>query len=224
LFANTVILKVNPNLLVGIEVGAALGQKENLQLRSMRAHKLANRLRVMKQQECQVAGLFAFMPYLIESGLLEVADRLPRPGSARLGKTQALLSFLVLKLIGGERLCPIHQYDHDVGLGLFAGLKVLPQPTYAGTYSCLLSASLCQTRQQQLMARRRAWAPAAFAGATINLDFHSIPHFGQHSAMEQVWCGTRHKAMKGANTFFAQDLRFLSMGTRKAKSSVPTGG
>lgn len=156
------------------------------------------------QQECQVAGLFAFVPYLIES-VLEVADRLPLPESARLGKTQALLSFLVLKLIGGERLCPIHQYDHDVGLGLFAGLNRLPQPTYAGTYSCLLSASLCQTLQQQLVARLCSWAPAAFAGATINLDFHSIPHVGEQSEMEQVWCGARNKAMKGANTFFAQD-------------------
>ena len=84
-------------------------------------------------------------------------------------------------------------------------MNVLPKPTYAGTYSCLLSASLCQTLPQPLVTRLRAWAPAAFAGATINLDFHSIPHFGEQSEMEQVWCGARNKAMKGANTFFAQD-------------------
>lgn len=157
------------------------------------------------QQACQVAGLFVFMPYIIESGILEVAERLPLPTSARIGKTQALLSFLALKLIGGERLCHIQQYDHDIGLGLFAGLNVLPKPTYAGTYSCLLSASLCQTLQRDLVARLRSWDPGAFAGATINLDFHSIPHFGDQSEMESVWCGARNKAMKGANTFFAQD-------------------
>lgn len=157
------------------------------------------------EQACQVAGLFAFVPYIIESGLLEVAERLPLPASGRIGKTQALLSFLALKLIGGERLCHIRHYDHDSGLGLFAGLNVLPKPTYAGTYSCLLSASLCQTLQRDLVARLRAWDPGAFAGATINLDFHSIPHFGEQAEMEYVWCGARHKAMKGANTFFAQD-------------------
>ena len=156
-------------------------------------------------QACQVAGLFAFVPYIIESGILEVAERLPLPASGRIGKTQALLSFLALKLIGGERLCHIRQYDHDLGLGLFAGLNVLPKPTYAGTYSCLLSASLCQRLQRELVARLRDWDPGAFAGTTINLDFHSIPHFGEQSAMEHVWCGARHKAMKGANTFFAQD-------------------
>jgi hypothetical protein len=155
--------------------------------------------------ECQVAGLFVFVPYIIESGILEVAERLPLPTSARIGKTQALLSFLALKLIGGERLCHIQHYDHDIGLGLFAGLNGLPKPTYAGTYSCLLAASLCQTLQRDLVARLRAWDPDAFAGTTINLDFHSIPHFGDPSEMESVWCGARNKAMKGANTFFAQD-------------------
>jgi transposase len=74
--------------------------------------------------ECQIAGLFTFVPYLIESGMLDVAERLPLPVSGRVGKTQALLSFLALKLIGGERLCHIRQYDHDSGLGLFAGLNV----------------------------------------------------------------------------------------------------
>lgn len=184
---------------------AQQGLSKNHTLLPDTAHNLVLEELEPFQQECQVAGLFAFVPYLIESGVLEVADRLPLPGSARLGKVQALLSFLVLKLIGGERLCHIHQYDHDVGLGLLAGLNILPKPTYAGTYSCLLSASLCQTLQQQLVTRLRAWAPAAFAGATINLDFHSIPHFGEQSEMEQVWCGARNKAMKGANTFFAQD-------------------
>lgn len=57
------------------------------------------------------------------------------------------------------------------------------------------------------MARLRAWRPASFGGATINLDFHSIPHFGEQSAMEQLWCGARGKAMKAANTFFAQDAQ-----------------
>jgi hypothetical protein len=156
-------------------------------------------------QDCQVAGLFTFLPYIIESGLLEVAERLPLPASGRIGKTQALLSFLALKLIGGERLCHIRHDDHDSGLGLFAGLKVLPKSTYAGTYSCRLSASLCQTRQRELVARRRTGDSDAFAGATINLDFHSMPHFGEQSEMEHVWGGARHKAMKGANTFFAQE-------------------
>lgn len=155
--------------------------------------------------ECQVAGLFVFLPYIIESGILDTLDRLPLPESTCIGKKQAFLSFLALKLMGGQRLSHVRQYDHDVGLGLFAGLNVLPKPTYAGTYSCLVSAEACRALQTDIIARLRSWEPGFFSGATINLDFHSIPHFGERSEMEKVWCGARGKALRGANTFFAQD-------------------
>ncbi len=155
--------------------------------------------------ECQIAGLFAFLPYLIESEIMDLVDSLPLPGSNCIGKKQAFLSFLALKLTGAERLCHVRQYDHDVGLGVFAGLNVLPKPTYMGTYSCLVSADVCRALQTTIVSRMRQWEPAFFSGATINLDFHSIPHFGERSEMEKVWCGARNKAMKGANTFFAQD-------------------
>jgi len=155
--------------------------------------------------ECQIAGLFIFVPYLIESGILDVIDSLPLPDSSGIGKIQAFLSFLALKLTGAERLSHIRQYDHDTGLGVFAGLNILPKPTYMGTYSCRVSAEDCHSLQRALVSQMRRWEPDLFSGKTINLDFHSIPHFGEQSAMEKVWCGARNKAMKGANTFFAQD-------------------
>jgi len=122
-----------------------------------------------------------------------------------IGNRQAFLSLLALKLIGGERLCHVRQYDHDVGFGLFAGLNVLPKPTWYGTYSCLVSADGSGQLQKRVVSRLMDWDPSLFSGTTINIDFHSIPHFGEQSEMEKVWCGARNKAMKGANTFFAQD-------------------
>jgi len=155
--------------------------------------------------DCQVAGIFLFLPYIIESGIMDVLDKLPLPQSGQIGKKQAFLSLLALKLIGGQRLCHVRQYDHDMGFGLFAGLNVLPKPTYVGTYSCLVSADLCRQLQKQIVSCLRSWEPTFFSGSTINLDFHSIVHFGQASEMEKVWCGARNKAMKGVNSFFAQD-------------------
>ena len=156
-------------------------------------------------EDCQVAGAFLFLPYLLESGLLDCWNALPMPESKRIGKRQAALSFLLLKLIGGERLCHVQQYDHDVGFGVFAGLNVLPKPSYMGTYSCRVSAALCQRLQKEMVARFIERAPGFCQGHTLNLDFHSIPHFGDQSQMEKVCCGARGKALKGANTFFAQD-------------------
>ena len=39
----------------------------------------------------------------------------------------------------------------------------------------------------------------------INLDFHTIPHFGEESVLQKHWAGARNKRMKGALTLFAQD-------------------
>jgi hypothetical protein len=39
----------------------------------------------------------------------------------------------------------------------------------------------------------------------INLDFHTVPHYGDESVLEEHWAGARGKRMKGALTLFAQD-------------------
>jgi hypothetical protein len=39
----------------------------------------------------------------------------------------------------------------------------------------------------------------------VNLDFHTVPHFGEESVLETHWAGARNKRMKGALTLFAQD-------------------
>lgn len=155
--------------------------------------------------DCQVAGLFFFLPYIIESGILDVVSQCALPESTDIGKLEAALSMLALKLIGNERLSHIRQYDADAGLGLFAGLNVLPKPTYMCSYSCRTDATALLRFQQKVIKGMRNKYPELYSGKTINLDFHSIPHFGEESEMENVWCGARGKTMKGANCFFAQD-------------------
>ena len=44
-----------------------------------------------------------------------------------------------------------------------------------------------------------------YEGSVVNLDFHTVPHFGDQSALERHWAGARGKVMKGALTLFAQD-------------------
>jgi hypothetical protein len=112
---------------------------------------------------------------------------------------------LLLKLIGSERLSHIDAYDHEPGLGIFAGLNFLPKRSFMNTYSCRTSDDLLQNFQQQLMEVFQKNYPGFYQSNFINLDFHTIPHFGEHSKMEKVWCGARGKAVKGANTIFAQD-------------------
>jgi len=155
--------------------------------------------------ECKVAGIFFFLPYILESRIVDVIEQCGLPGSSDINNRQAALSMLCLKLIGNERLSHIRQYDTDLGFGVFAGLNVLPKPSYMGTYSCRTGADILLQFQQKILSRFQEIHPELYQGRTINLDFHSIPHFGEESSMEKVWCGARGKSIKGANTFFAQD-------------------
>lgn len=163
-----------------------------------------NKLRPFRT-ECQVAGVFFFLPYIVESGILDIVQQCALPESNDIGKCQAALSMLLLKLIGNERLSHIQQYNTDFGFGVFAGLNVLPKPTYMCSYSCRTDAAVLMGFQKSIIEHFRRLYPDFYQGKTINLDFHSIPHFGDEAEMEKVWCGSRGKVLKGANTFFAQD-------------------
>lgn len=155
--------------------------------------------------DCHVAGIFLFLPYILESGILDIVKQCSLPESSDIGKLQASLSMLLLKLIGNERLSHIKQYNTDMGFGIFAGLNVLPKPAYMCSYSCRTESSILMNFQRKIVENFRKNHPDLYQGNTINLDFHSIPHFGDESEMERVWCGARGKTLKGANTFFAQD-------------------
>ncbi len=155
--------------------------------------------------ECPVAGVYFFLPYIIESGVLDIIKKCKLPTSSVISEMQACLSMLLLKLIGNQRLSHMSSYDHEQGLGVFASLSVLPKSTYMSTYSCRTEESMLSEFQQKLVRHFQEIYPDFYQSNFINLDFHSIPHFGEESQMEKVWCGARGKAIKGANTLFAQD-------------------
>ncbi|MBT3464015.1 transposase [archaeon] len=155
--------------------------------------------------DCPNVGVFFFIPYIIESGILDILKTCKLPESSQINSTQAILSFLLLKLIGNERLCHIQKFDQEPVLGIFAGLNILPKSTYISTYSCRTSDIMLQNLQEKIHIKLREKYPQFYESEFINLDFHSIPHYGDESQMEKVWCGAKHQVLKGANTFLAQD-------------------
>ncbi len=155
--------------------------------------------------DCPSVGVFFFIPYIIESGILDVVKECNLPESSIIGATQACLSMLLLKLIGGKRLSHIGAYDQEPGLGIFAGLNILPKPAYMCSYSCRYSETQLMDLQNKVISILKKNNPDFYESGFINLDFHSIPHYGDESEMEKVWCGSKGKTMKGANTVFACD-------------------
>ena len=155
--------------------------------------------------DCPSIGVFFFIPYILKTKILDVLEKCTLPSSSIIDARQACLSMLLLKLIGRERLSSIKQFDKEPGFGIFAGLNVLPKITYMNTYSCRCSEKNLMDFQRQILKSLTESYPAMYSSNYINLDFHSIPYYGSDAEMENVWCGSKHQTMKGANTVLAQD-------------------
>lgn len=153
--------------------------------------------------ESDAAGIFLFAPFIAQLGLGEVVRAAGLPGSKIIPAVSYLLSFLAFKLLGNERYAHVGDHAFDPGLGLFAGLNVLPKCTAMSTYSYSLDD--VHVRRLQAAFVKQVDKLGLYGGPVVNLDFHTVPHFGDESVLEKHWAGARNKTLKGALTLFAQD-------------------
>ncbi|MBT9161189.1 MAG: hypothetical protein DDT26_02493 [Dehalococcoidia bacterium] len=153
------------------------------------------------QWESAGAGVFLFAPFLAQFNLERIVTALP--GTKSLTAANYFLSLLALKLLGTERLSHVGDHAFDPGLGLFTGLNVLPKSTALSTYGYSLDAGHTEGLQKAFV--EEASALGLYRKEVINLDFHTVPHFGDESVLEKHWAGARNKVMKGVLTLFAQD-------------------
>jgi len=156
-----------------------------------------------KRFECSAAGVFLFAPFIEKLKIEKIVSEAGIPGTKAIPATSYFLSFLTLKLIGTERYAHMGDHSFDPGLGLFAGLNVLPKCTAMSTYSYGLD-SIHLLRLQKAFVKQ-AIKLGLYDNQIVNLDFHTVPHFGDESVLQEHWAGARNKRMKGALTLFAQD-------------------
>jgi len=149
------------------------------------------------------AGLFLFAPFLAQFDLDSILHSAGLPGSQIIPAKSYLLSFLALKLLGTERYAHVGDHAFDPGLGAFAGLNVIPKCTALSTYSYSLDEVHLLRLQEAFV--KQGHRLRLYDGKIINLDFHTVPHYGEESVLEEHWAGARGKTMKGALTLFAQD-------------------
>jgi hypothetical protein len=149
------------------------------------------------------AGAFLFAPFLARFDIAKVVAAAGLPGTKVIPATSYLLSFLALKLLGTERYAHVGDHSFDHGLGLFAGLNVLPKCTAMSTYSYSLDEVHLRKLQHAFV--KRASKLGLYDASVVNLDFHSTPHYGDESVLDKHWTGARNKTMKGALSLFAQD-------------------
>jgi transposase len=156
-----------------------------------------------EQWSSPAAGVFLFAPFLEQLKIGDVVRKAGLPGSKVIPALSYLMSFLALKLLGTERWAHAGDHAFDPGLGLFAGLNVLPKCTAMSTYSYSLDDVHIRNLQKAFI--KHASKLGLYDEKFVNLDFHTAPHFGEDSVLEEHWAGARNKTMKGALTLFAQD-------------------
>lgn len=153
----------------------------------------------------RVAGVFLFVPFLLEAGLDAVVAKAKMPGSAMIPPLSYVLSLLSLKLLDKERKSHISDWNFDEALGWFAGLNVLPKTTATEDYTY----RLVEGQHNRLLAQ---WVGAAYpilcpqGASTFALDFHPIPHRGEGTGLENHYVPLRGKAVPSVPTCFARAI------------------
>ena len=107
------------------------------------------------------------------------------------------------KLASRQRKSHVMDLVFDEGLALFAGLNVAPKTTYLSTYAD----SISPTMNERF---RTAWIPVLrkeklLEGASFNLDFHTIPFFGEDNFVERHYLSKRSRSQKSILVFLAQE-------------------
>jgi transposase len=150
-----------------------------------------------------VGGLFLFLPDLVRLGIDRLAEQAKLPGSRMIPPTHALRASLTLKLWAIERKSHIMALVADPGLALFCGLNAMPKKSFLSEYSSRITrhkvVELLATWHQQLTGE------SLFGGESFNLDFHSVPYFGEHPLVERHYLSKRSRRQPSVLTFLAQD-------------------
>jgi hypothetical protein len=160
-----------------------------------------------------LAGIFAFVPFIELLGLPALVSGGRLPGSKSIPALQYFLSFLALKLGGTERLSHTNDHNFDAGLGLFAGLNVLPKCTAMSTYAYSLNEPALDRLQRGVAKAGKRLG--LYTADTINLDFHAVPHWGDESVLDTQADIRRREADD-------QVLAFVRFWRSLAKSVAPT--
>jgi len=148
-------------------------------------------------------GLFLFLPDAVRLQLPQLASAARLAGSTMIPAAQALLAALALKLWAVERKSHVMALVADPGLGLFCGLNAIPKKSYLSEYSSRLD----HARTTALLAawHRAAAKDALFAGESFNLDFHSVPYYGEDPQLERHFVSARSRSQPSVLAFLAQD-------------------
>jgi hypothetical protein len=148
------------------------------------------------------AGILMFLALIKQFEIDTAIARSDYPGTSVINKTSAILCFLALKLANRRRYSSDDTWCMDRGMGLFAGLNVLPKTAWYTSYSDRVTTEMNRAFLKQL---HQLWMKFGLLEDTANLDFTTIPYWGDDSHLENNWSGKRGKALGSMLAVLAHD-------------------
>jgi predicted DNA-binding protein YlxM (UPF0122 family) len=147
-------------------------------------------------------GVLCFLPFIKAYKIDKAIEKSSYPETSQIERLNSILAFLALKLSNVQRYGQDDGWCMDRGLGMFAGLNVLPKTTWYSAYSAAIER---KDNIAFLKSINRIFADHGFLSDTANLDFTAIPYWGDEDPLENNWSGKRSKALISIQAALAQD-------------------
>ena len=177
-------------------------EKQKLAVPQIKAEK-TRRLNFEKEKfKSRGAGILTLLPYIRQYRIDEVIENSDYPETKQMSKLSSILSFVALKASNVRRYSVDDKWCMDRGMGLFAGVNVLPKSAWFSSYSHNVTSDM---NLKFLKALHKKWCSIGLLSDTSNLDFTTIPYWGDNEHLENNWSGKRTKALASMLAVLAQD-------------------
>ncbi|WP_321417607.1 hypothetical protein [uncultured Desulfobacter sp.] len=137
-------------------------------------------------------GVLCLLPYLQQYSIDRLIQNSNYPETGTINRLSSILCFVALKLSNVRRYSADDIWCMDRGLGLFAGLNVLPKTSWYTSYSHRITSEM---NKEFLKGLHQILLHEGLLSDTSNIDFTTIPYWGDDSHLENNWSGTRNKAL-----------------------------
>ena len=149
------------------------------------------------------AGLLCLIPYIASFGIDKLIKSSSYPGTKTIPTLNSILCFLALKLSNIRRYSADDLWCMDRGMGIFAGLNVLPKTAWFTSYSHRVTRKM---NLEFLRSLNKLWRKRHLLSDTANLDFVAVPYWGEDNEhLEKNWSGTRRHALTSILAAIAND-------------------
>ena len=154
---------------------------DEIKLEAAKAELLGDKPETFQTQN--TIGVLCLLPYLQRFGIDQLLENSDYPSTRALPRLNALLSFVALKAANIRRYTVDDLWCMDRGLGLFAGLTVLPKAAWFSSYSHRVTRAMNLDLLQRLTAAVER--THGLLSDTANLDFTTLPYWGDDGAFRE---------------------------------------